>query len=58
MINLGKYGKTIVALVGAGITWAGIVIHSPASAITATEWLTGAALLATSIGVYGVSNDA
>ncbi len=49
--------KTVVAVVGAGIAWATIVIQSAPEAITAPEWLAGATLLATSLGVYRAANE-
>ena len=58
MINLGPYGKTITALVGAGIAFAALVVTSDQSAISSSEWLSGAVGVATALGVYGVSNGA
>lgn len=54
---LKPYRKTVTAVVGAAITWAGLVIVSEPSAISAAEWLAGAGGLATALGVYQVSNE-
>lgn len=56
-MNLSPYRKTITAIVGAGIAFATLVITSEPSAISASEWLSGAAGLATALGVYAVPND-
>lgn len=54
---MNPYRKTIVAVVGAAITFASGVVVSPADAIAASEWLMGAIALGTALGVYGVSNS-
>lgn len=56
-INLAPYRKTVTAVVGGVIAWAGIVIISPQAAITASEWLTGATYLAIALGIYTVPNE-
>ena len=48
--------KTVVAVVGASITSSNIVVYSPPAAVTSTEWLSGAVLLATALGVYAATN--
>lgn len=53
---MGKYRKSITAIVGAGIAFATLVITSPQSAISASEWLSGGIGLATAVGVYGIAN--
>jgi hypothetical protein len=53
---LGKYGKTISALIAGAIGWATLVVHSAPSAITADEWIQGATALAIALGVYAVAN--
>lgn len=55
-MNLGKYGKTITALIVGGIGWATLVVHSTPTAITADEWIQGATALAVALGVYSVAN--
>ena len=57
MFNLGKYRKTVAALVTGNIGWAGIVIASPAPGVTASEWLALAIVEATALGVYTFAND-
>lgn len=56
MIKLSPYRKTIVALIGAVITWVGLVIVSPEASITAGEWFVLLSTSATAVGVYQVSN--
>ena len=53
---LSKYRKTLVAVVGAGVTWSYIVIGGPVH-ISADEWRSGAVLLLTALGVYAVPNS-
>lgn len=48
--------KTIVAVVAGVIGWATLVVNSPSTAITASEWIAGATYLTTALGVYTVSN--
>lgn len=52
---MNRYRKTIAAVVGAGLAWSELVIGGP-DEITATEWRVGGILLATALGVYGISN--
>lgn len=56
MPNLGKYAKTVTALVAGVIGWATLVVHSPSAAITAEEWIVGATYLATALGVFVAPN--
>lgn len=53
---LAPYRKTLVAVVGAIIAFATLVITSDPSSITSAEWLSGAIGLATALGVYGIAN--
>ena len=53
---MNAYRKTIVAVVGAGIAFATLVVTSPAGPISSSEWLSGAITLATALGVYGIGN--
>jgi hypothetical protein len=56
MISFGKYSKTIVAVVGAFILWAKLVVDSPSADVTSGEWIALLIGIATAIGVYGVTN--
>lgn len=56
MMNLAPYRKTVVAVVGAVIAFATLVVTSPSGPITSSEWLSGAIGLATALGVYGLAN--
>ncbi len=56
-MNLSKYRKTIVAVIGAGAAFATLVVTSEPAAITASEWLSGGIGLATALGVYGTRNE-
>lgn len=56
LTKLGPYAKTVAAVVIGLIGWATAVITSEPSAITSAEWLGLATVLATALGVYGVSN--
>lgn len=53
---MGKYRKTITAVVTGGIGWAGAVVASKSGPVTASEWVMGATVLATALGVYAVPN--
>lgn len=57
MSKLAPYRKTVAAVVTGAIGWAAVVVSSDPSAITAQEWIMGATVLATALGVYQVSND-
>lgn len=52
------YNKTIIAVITSVIGWATLVVQSAPHAINSTEWITGATMLATALGVYAVSNKA
>ena len=54
---MAKYRKTIVAVVGAAIGFATLVVTSAPAAPTAPEYLAGAVGLATALGVYRVTNE-
>lgn len=53
---MGKYRKTIIAVVGAGVAFGTLVVTSPQAAISSSEWLSGAVGLATALGVYAAPN--
>lgn len=55
--TLKAYKKSITALVGAGMSWAYLIVGSAETQITATEWVVGAGLLATAAGVYKFTNE-
>lgn len=57
MSNLPAYRKTLVAVVGAVVAFSQIVIYSPAAEISSAEWVTGAILVLTALGVYGTPNE-
>lgn len=57
MSHLPTYRKFVAAVVGAAIAFAQLVIYSPSEPISAAEWVTGAILLATALGVYTVRNE-
>ena len=54
---LGRYQKTVTALVAGVIGWGAVVVASPTNAITSSEWLGLAVVVATALGVYAVPND-
>lgn len=51
-----QHNKTIVAAIGAALTWAYGVVDTPAAAITSREWVMLAGSIATAIGVHSVKN--
>jgi len=55
-MNLSRYRKTISAVITGTIGWASAVVVSQPAAITASEWVMGATVLATAFGVYQVTN--
>jgi FtsH-binding integral membrane protein len=57
MINFGKYGKTITAVVTGLIGWITVVVESASESITSGEWIMLVTILATALGVYGVTNS-
>jgi hypothetical protein len=54
---LNAYRKTITAVVTGVIGWAAVVVASNQTAITASEWLMLATVVATACGVYTVANQ-
>lgn len=54
---LSARNKAVLALVGAGLAFATIVVESPRASISSHEWLAGAALLAGVVGVERVTNN-
>lgn len=56
-MTIAEIRKALTPPVTAGLAWAALVVNSPSRPITAGEWLMGAGILATSLGVYAMSND-
>lgn len=54
---MGRYSKTISALVTGAIGWATLVVNSASGPITSAEWIVGATALATALGVYTFANQ-
>lgn len=55
-MNIAEVRKALTPPVTAGLAWAALVVNSPSRPITAGEWLMGAGILATSLGVYAITN--
>lgn len=53
---MSRYRKTITALVTGLIGWGAAVVASSPAAITASEWIMLATVVATGLGVYGIPN--
>lgn len=53
---MGKYRKTVTALVTGLIGWGAAVVASTPTAVTASEWIMFATAVATGLGVYAVGN--
>jgi len=51
-----QYNKSIVAAIGAVLTWAYGVVDTPSGAITSREWVQLAGGIATALGVYAIKN--
>lgn len=56
MMTVANIRKALTPIVTGGLGWAGLVILSPSAQITSGEWLAGASILATSLGVYAMTN--
>lgn len=56
-MNWSAIRKTITAVVVGAIGWATLVVNSDATSITSSEWIVGATVLATALGVYAVPNS-
>jgi hypothetical protein len=54
---MSQYRKTIAAVVTGLIGWATAVVQSGTGGVTSTEWIMLATVLATALGVYGVTNS-
>ncbi len=53
--TLSQIRKAITALIGAVLTWYGVVLTQPH--ITRGDWYALAIATATGLGVYGIPND-
>lgn len=53
---LARYRKTIVAVIGAAVTW--LVAAFADSTLDTQEWVALAVAIATAAGVYATPNDA
>ena len=56
MNKLGQYRKSIAALIGSILTWAGAA-YIPTGHVDRAEWYVLAVALASAAGVYSVSNS-
>lgn len=56
-MSLAKYNKTIAAIVTSTIGWAASVVVSDRTTISAGEWIQLATAVATTFGVYQVTNQ-
>ncbi len=57
-MNLGTYSKTIAALVTGIIGWGLEVVNSKPAAVTSSEWIGLAIVVAVALGVYAIPNTA
>jgi len=55
-MTIANIRKALTPLVVGGIGWATLVINSAPTGITAAEWVAGAVVLATGLGVYAIPN--
>lgn len=55
-MSIADIRKALTPLVTGGMAWAAFVVNSPSKPITGNEWLYGASILATSLGVYAITN--
>jgi hypothetical protein len=53
--NIARYAKTITAFIGTTLTWAGVA-YVPDGHVDRPEWFALAVAVATTAGVYGVTN--
>lgn len=56
MSSLSRYRKTIVAVIGAAVTW--LVAAFADEVVDTQEWVALAVAVATAAGVYATPNDA
>lgn len=54
---MNAHRKTIIAVVGAIVSFATAVVTSDPGPVTSSEWLAGAVGVLTALGVYGVANQ-
>lgn len=55
-MDVTRYMKTITALATGAIGWGTAVVTSTPAHITSSEWIMGATVAATALGVFGVPN--
>lgn len=55
--KLGQYRKTVAAVVTGALGWGAVVVSSAPGPITSSEWIALGVVVATALGVYGVTND-
>lgn len=55
--KLAPYRKFVVALVGAVISWVGVVVLSVSAGITSAEWFLLLSEVGFALGVYQVPNE-
>lgn len=53
---MNRVAKFYTALTGGLLTWGAAVVVSAPAAITASEWVTGAGVLVTAVGVWFIPN--
>lgn len=56
MTRLDPFRKTVTAIITGVIGWAAAVVASDPVNITASEWVFGATVVATALGVFQVRN--
>lgn len=54
---LGKYAKTVSAVVIGLLGWGAQVVNSESTSITANEWIALGTAVATAVGVFAVKNS-
>jgi hypothetical protein len=55
---ISQFSKALAALVTGVVGWGAVVVASPSAAITSSEWLALAVVVASALGVYAVPNSA
>lgn len=56
LATIGRYRKTLTAIVGAGLTWATAAL-GPDTYVSTAEWIALGVAVATALGVYGIKNE-
>jgi hypothetical protein len=55
-MTFARYAKTIAAFIGTSLTWAGVA-YVPDGHVNRGEWFALLVALATTAGVYGITNQ-